>query len=496
MQKEDKELLAKLEEHPRPIRPAAAFEPLVTAFEAEPSARQLSALASFLEEAGAFSIPIETRDWPDSSGKIQSVSITRAAHTPMWPMGTHWWARDNTLIAVRFIEAGQLTGDTGKVALGKRLLLSALTIMSSRAQLKRFENIISSRDPAFRNNPHNWPHIFLEIAGNLNAAKVEPWAHKQDAWQMLAYYTLMFLEAGVLTEADLTDNHRSFFKLLAPFLATVEYWHQESSGSWEEITAVRTSVLAWETLLLAALERHGYAVEPGLLDKGIASVMRQLPYESPGYPTNSPRYREADAALIYLLQLEYPHFLADRLGRGRTWADKLEQQILEQIRRLDDLVSGGIRRYQGDSYQRVSFFRNTTAQKLQALYGKPSGDASGEEHFTGRDKVVPAGREAAWTHFVWQLAAWSARHKEYRALHQEYLHRGLRLLTGDREISVAQRADGGMKIINLPSLRFPECYITEILTDGSELVFPSPHTPLNWAVAEAATAFAQLRAFY
>jgi hypothetical protein len=34
-----------------------------------------------------------------------------------------------------------------------------------------------------------------------------------------------------------------------------------------------------------------------------------------------------------------------------------------------------------------------------------------------------------------------------------------------------------------------ECYISEKSSAGKVLVFPSPHTPLNWAVAEMFNAF-------
>jgi hypothetical protein len=36
----------------------------------------------------------------------------------------------------------------------------------------------------------------------------------------------------------------------------------------------------------------------------------------------------------------------------------------------------------------------------------------------------------------------------------------------------------------------PECYIADRDRRGRELVFPSPHTPLNWATAELLQAFA------
>ena len=134
-----------------------------------------------------------------------------------------------------------------------------------------------------------------------------------------------------------------------------------------------------------------------------------------------------------------------------------------------------------------------TARKLQDLYGAPSGDAS--HHFVGRDKVVPKGRRAAWTHFVWQLAAWSGERYlatgggTYRTLHDRFFSQGLALFTGEREVSVGQEKRGAMRVIAVPRLRMPECYIADTVPNRGEIIFPSPHTPLNWATGEMLGAF-------
>lgn len=466
-----------------------------------------------LDSLGALAIKTGSVLWTDTDGESRSVTIMRAASTDMWPMGTNWWARDNALVAARLIEAGAVVGDLKQIALGKDLLLSALTIMSSVSQLERFKNAIESNDPAYRNHPHHWPHIFLNIKENLNAAHLEPWAHKQDAWQIVAYYVLQFMQSGILTEASLTDKHRKFLSLIVPFLAAVEYWQQENSGSWEEIAAVRTSVLAWETSLIDMIIRmaeksrwrwlvkmyEGKQDTELLLKRGVEQVVKQLPYESPGYKSDDPRYREADAALIYLLLLDYPALAARVFGYNQVWIEQMEQEILEQVERLIDTRTGAIRRYLNDSYQGVGFFRQETVQKLNKLYGAPSGDASGMEHFTGRRAIVPPGPEAAWVHPVWQLVGWSARRfqethdQRYTAIHQRFLKSALSLMTQENDASLDLDADGNSRVIDIPAGRISECYLTEITLTGQELLFPSPHTPLNWAVAEAIAALARTR---
>jgi hypothetical protein len=222
-------------------------------------------------------------------------------------------------------------------------------------------------------------------------------------------------------------------------------------------------------------------------------MLKDLPFESPSYSPSDPRYRESDAALIYLLQLEYLDFLAQRAGKNAAWKEGMEKRLLGLLVRLDDPETGGIARYENDSYQRSGFFRNLTVHKLQEMYGAPSGDAS--SHFVGRDKVVPKGRKAMWTHFVWQLAAWSGKRsledpdQRFRMLHEFFFARGLALITGDKEVSVDVDKRGEVRMIKIPTWRMPECYISEVSPTKGVLVFPSPHTPLNWAIAEMEEAF-------
>jgi hypothetical protein len=225
----------------------------------------------------------------------------------------------------------------------------------------------------------------------------------------------------------------------------------------------------------------------------IQALQKDLPYESPAYKRRDPRYRKSDAALIYLLQINYPQFLADRAGLSTRWARTLEARILKEVSSLDDVVTGGIWRYGNDSYQRQGFFRYVTVAKLNKLYGAPSGDAS--SHFVGRDALVPKGRKAAWTHFVWQLAAWFGRRyletgdRRDRAAHDRYFSRGMSLITGRGEISLDVDSAGKSRIVSLSAYRMPECYISEKLPGRQLAIFPSPHTPLNWAIGEMFDAF-------
>ena len=477
----------------------------------------LKKLFTKLEKAGGFSIRLERVRWRDTDGERRIFTLARAASTDMWPMGTHYWVRDNALIGARYLFAR----DPKHRKEGKELLLSALTFISSKAQLARFEKMLTSSSLSFRRDPANWPYIFAAVRDNLTTSREEGWAHKQDAWQIAIFYVIEAIEQGLLSVKDLSAKHKKCIGMAIPFLAKVEFWRCENSGSWEELPAVRSSVRAWEHRLLVKLAKVSVRKEfsfirasfdsrkkylsSGLKRKNldgavlemerkvIREMLRDLPNESPAYKKNDARYRTADAALIYLLSIDYPFFLAARLGRDAGWAHRLEAKILKTVESLSDPVTGAIRRYRGDCYQRTGYFRNVTIAKLAAIYGSPSGDAS--SHFEARGRAVPKGREAAWTHFVWQLAAWSGERfldtgsMVYRRLHDHYFHRGMGLFTGVGEASIDQDSKGTPRVIGIKPVRMTECYISEKMGRGRELVFPSPHTPLNWAVGEMFQAF-------
>jgi len=442
--------------------------------------------------------------------------LARAATTEMWPMGTNYWLRDNAIIGARFLASG----NAKRARVGKAMLMSGLSFMSTVSQLERFQAIIRSHSSKFKKEPNNWPMIFAGVRTNLNTATQESWSHKQDAWQILAWEVLRAIDQGAISVGELSRKHRAFLGRIVPFLCSVDFVTCENSGSWEEIPAVRSSVRAWEHRLIVQLAELSLRREFSFLGKefeaqrrylpkpyrklalaqavermdraAVKAMICDLPHESPRYPRSDVRYREGDGTLIYLLLLGYPQFLAERAGKDARWAAALEQKLLKEILKLVDSASGGIYRYARDSYQRSGFFRNETAAKLTELFGGPSGDAS--SGMRARERIVPKGRKAAWTHLAWQLSAWSGERylatgaKRYRALHERLFQRGLGFITGRGEASIDLGSDGISRIITLPACRMPECFIADVGPSGRERIFPSPHTPLNWAVGEMLSA--------
>jgi hypothetical protein len=472
----------------------------------------LSKAIELLQTKGTLQINTEEHLWKDLDGEVRSILLARAASTEMWPMGTHCWIRDNAYIANRLLNSGFL----GHREQGKTLLLSMLTLISSTTQRKRLEALIQRG----RNlPPGEWPHIFLSIADNLNASKNEKWMHVQDAWQILGYFSLQALSDGHLQFSELSAKHRKFFSLLVPALAAYEFATHENAGSWEEFCAVRSSVICWETALLSLLSEHETTplfqdMDAGfkkwkqqlplrfrtldlqeaislLLKEGKNTLQTSLPFESPLYPPTDPKFRKLDAALIAPLLLDLPKFLDAEQGKT------IEEEIYGECRALMDPLTGGISRYLEDSYQRLGFFRPSVIQTLTDYYGGQSGEASSMKDFLTRNELVPQGRIAAWSHFRWQLCTWAAKKARLSGTEQDKLRlvdllmQALSLVTGENEWTIEVDADAQAHLKPLPAFLLPECYISESAPNGKDLIFPSPHTPLNWAVAEAIAALAE-----
>lgn len=188
-------------------------------------------------------------------------------------MGTSYWLRDNAIIGARFLHSH----DTTRRRLGLQLLLSGLTFMASIAQRDRFKAMIRSKQARYTDDPRHWPHIFADIKSNLSCQTVEGWAHKQDAWQILAFHVLGAIETKHLSVRELSPAHREFLALIIPFLVKVECWKCENSGSWEEIPSVRTSVRAWEHRLIVKLGELSGRAEYKFLNTTYSQVRRHLP---------------------------------------------------------------------------------------------------------------------------------------------------------------------------------------------------------------------------
>lgn len=481
------------------------------------TAVQLARLEQWLNKKGTLALPILDGYSVMIDGTQQPVSIVAATeineHTPNHgDMSSMLYLRDHIQAAGVMMElylsdphAYQQEGVKGHT-----LLLSALHLMSTPAQLERFDNLIA-RGQATQ---EDWPHISL-LFNNLEGKRPNSWRNKQDTFQMLAYLACDALERNYIDLGELGPSHKKFLGSVAPILRAVGFPAYENSGSWEEIAANRTSVMSVETALLGKIETltavsDDYAFLLGgldrndislLLNNGLEELGRRLPLESPDYPGDSIKYREADAALAYALLYGLPELLASHqtpIGpKHEVMTEQaIETMLLDELAALIDPETGGMRRYDGDSYQRVNFHTNEVQDIIATVKRTVKEEANGGEidldkKQSLRGELTPQGKEAAWTHPLGQLASWAAKrslqaqtHKErrtYQHLAAHFLNQMLATVTGERSYHAVLNDAKQYVVQPVPAARLPECYVAYQTKDGQTFTVPSPHTPLNWS---------------
>jgi hypothetical protein len=478
----------------------------------------------YIPVIGGYSVEIDGTPQPVAIVAATEIDETKPNHGDMSSM---LYLRDHIQTASVFMElylnSPEQYKEEGKQ--GKLFLMSALHLMSTPMQLKRFSNIIKKGAAS----QEDWPHISL-LFNDMEGQKPNGWRNKQDTFQMLAYLTCDALEHGYIQATALSKSHKEFLGSVAPLLKTVGFPAYENSGSWEEVAANRTSVMAVETALLHKIEtltknnqelsflRGDLSLKDisSMRDDGLRELGRRLPFESPDYPKNSIKYREADAALVYVLMYGIPKLLADaQVPTGPHLnvmsEPAIEALVLEQLSTLIDSETKGMRRYSGDSYQRVNFHTNqmqAVIRNIKQTVQQEAGDGEidlDKKQFL-RDKLMPAGKEAAWTHPLGQLSAWAAKRsivafkaglpadaKRYRTISTQFLNYMLSTVTGEDSWNAVLDSEKQYVIHRVPAAKLPECYVTYQTPEGDTFVVPSPHTPLNWSTATLKEAVGLLR---
>ncbi|UGQ12264.1 hypothetical protein LO772_01225 [Yinghuangia sp. ASG 101] len=496
---------------------------------------QLRAVEALLAARGTLDIPVVEAGSVRIDGAERRVRVVAATDITADPavrhgeMSTMFYLRDHVQVASALMELflrdpvrHATEGDTARA-----LILSALHLMSTPAQLARFAAVIAHGDTG----QEEWPHISLWF-DDLAGEKPNGWRNKQDSFQMLAFLVLDAIDRGFLATDELLGAHRQFLRSVVPFLRAVGFPRYESSGSWEEITARRTSVTAVETALLARINdltadgRTDFLADgpdftarvAAMIEAGLREVGRRIPFESPDYTPGSVRHRRADAAVAYVLMYGLPELLARHAipvgdpARPMT-AREIEAVVLDELRTLDDPATGGMLRYTGDSYQRVNFHTYEVRETIRAIKSRVAADAEvhgGEIDLDRkqemRDRLTPRGREAAWLHPLGHLATWAAlrslhtrrtdpeQARQYREFAMRQLNRMLGGVTGDDAWHAVLHEDGDYHVRRVPPHRVPECLVTYRDDRGRELIVPSPHTPLNWGAATLRSAVGLLAA--
>jgi hypothetical protein len=492
------------------------------------SEKELSRLEALLLAEGTLSVPTISGLSVDIDGETKPVTIVAATEintdTPNHgDMASMLYLRDHiqaasALMSLYLQNPEHYQKEGGEA---RTLLFSALHLISTPAQLARFEAVIDQGNAV---GQKDWPHISLHFE-DMNGKGPNGWRNKQDSFQMLGYLALDALEKKFIPAGSLSESHKKFLASIVPFLDSVGFPHYESSGSWEENEATRTSVMAVETALLYKIKTMSAAEELAFLGSksdsftetthrlymdGLREIGKRLPYESPEYATGTVKHRQADAALVYVLMYDLPKLLAEeQIPIGKEGAiltrRQIEDLILEQLSRLDDSATNGMYRYENDSYQRVNFHTNEVQLVIRGIKRHVKAEANTRDGEIDldmkqslRDELTPRGKPATWTHPLGQLSAWAAGRsiesqsednlsdaKEYRELSVAYLNRVLSLVTGPDQYHAVLDADGRYEIRRVPPYRLPECYVAYELPTGEIIDVPSPHTPLNWSSAMA-----------
>jgi hypothetical protein len=511
--------------------------------------RGLSRFTNSLEKQGTFDVPITwmTLEVEGTETLLPFVAATEINEVDHGDMSSMVYMRDQIQTARSYMELyiQDPSHNFQKGNMGRLLIKSALHLLSTPKQLDRFVDVAIKGKEA---GQEDWPFIsqhFNDLAGE----DPNGWRNMQDSFQMLGHLTFDAMERGFLDPNDLTDSNHQMLGSMVPLLSSVGFPKHESSGTWEEFLASRTSVIAIETALAykmqkllswshpeepegltrlrSSLNDTYQALRPAgtpatleeqvgvMVQSGLGEIGRRLPHESPEYETKGDvRYRGADATLAYLLMYDIPGLLAQYkipiacAGNRPLEVEQIEDIILEQLDTLIDPATGSMKRYKGDSYLGANFLTHTIQASVMAIKSLIANVARRNNREPDlakkqrmRDSVVPKDHEATWPHPVAQLAAWAARRgieanqsgrveaaSRYQKLSTKYLNQAARSITGTDEWYIVRKAEGEFVVRKVPAFRVPEARVTYKDAKGVMRV-PSPHTQLNWAAATMSEAF-------
>lgn len=503
----------------------------------------LQQIKSALQPHGTLDLPIITQHSVTLREGKRTVSLLPATQPGAnhGDMSNMVYLRDQIQTADALLQLAWYDHDhRGDDITGKQLLVSSLDLLSTPAQLHRFADCIDQYVSGKDCTQSDWPQISLQF-DNLDGTNPNNWRNIQDSIQMLAYTTLTALERGQIQPADLLPSHKQMLGAIIALIVSAGSPLYENSGSWEEITARRTSVMAIETAVFSKLfdlrlstdgrryaffaseyqkYRHKYPdffaadLDELLMAKtieGLTAISERLPFESPKYSKNTVKFRTADSALVYVLRYHIPELLV-RYGidvmainqplSGHDREEQIEDLILDQLQTLVDPEGYGMFRYHSDSYQRVNWGTNETQAIVKNIKRFVTDDAATHNSQIDLDlkqslrhQLMPKGRQAAWSLGQAHIAFWAAdryrqhirlaqpdRAARYRAISTNNLNVVLSLITGDEQFTSTADNKGIYHVTPVVAWRLPECYVT-YQADDKQAIVPSAHTPLYWSVA-------------
>ncbi len=158
----------------------------------------------------------------------------------------------------------------------------------------------------------------------------EEWGNKQNDSVGCILWMVGLLEEIRTGFIVVTEDDRRIVQKLVDYLQTLEYWHDEDSGMWEENQEVHaSSVGACVGGLKMARHIPGIVVPDELIAKGEQALLELLPRES--------KTKFADLALLSLI---WPY---------KVTTEKQTEEILKNVE-YHLLRERGVIRYKGDRY--------------------------------------------------------------------------------------------------------------------------------------------------
>lgn len=496
----------------------------------------INRVRAILEEHQVFDIPVSENGALIASG----VQPNRGEGNGGGGMGTVVWGRD----MVRAIKG---MTSLGRKEVAKKMVIHMLKAMSTQPQLERLrQNLL---DPSLHlQGPMKMPRVRWDgrtfddvmvknpVTGKLQP---QPWNHMQFDFYVSALRTTMIaLRDGIIEEADLTPNMRSFLIGMSALPLRLKYWKVHTSDAWEEGMAVRTSTVIQEStfywLYLAGLQgesdsvrfsqliqkwnsetldvffdkqtmsliRQTLSVSPILegLQESEVVINKQLPLgETPFGNSGAQTKRFEDAALLHALWFEG----IKQVSRGQGVINLSDvEAILNHLKKLEGF--SGISRYDQDVYLHP-FFWVKDEEKISQQFGRTSSEIPGwllRSTFALKDghkieDIFGKGFMAQWTlhdpmasSIHGDLALFYEDNAAYRERQRYHLLRSLGQISGTRAANEKIIAADGYEN---DSWQLTEAYILVRVFDKEgtmvkELYLPCPHSPLYWSVSELARA--------
>jgi GH15 family glucan-1,4-alpha-glucosidase len=199
-----------------------------------------------------------------------------------------------------------------------------------RALLDIFKKHEAKIDYAISQKPE-YTHQFIHARYHPDTFEEfwEEWGNKQNDSIGCVLFKIGELEKRKVSVLEDDDDKRLVQKLV-DYLSTLEYWHDEDSGMWEEDEEVHASSIG---ACVAGLEMvkgiDGIEVPSELIKKGHAALAKLLPRES-----------EKKFVDLALLSLIWPYEVTTK-RQAKEILDNVEYHLLKRK---------GVIRYKGDAY--------------------------------------------------------------------------------------------------------------------------------------------------